>query len=161
MGTSTLRTEENVDVFMDVVEKIVEDPNSIWFEEGTYQGGTTREVESINIYNEEDNRIAIFKRSIGEFITFCEPTPDELENLKATDNFGGQLGWFSSQAKNLPPQQNFESEFTPVNSFESDVMGMSPITSMDENSSPNQGFTPMNSFENDVLGVTPIDPGQI
>jgi hypothetical protein len=35
---------------MDVVEEIVENPNSIWFEDGTYQGGTDREVESINIY---------------------------------------------------------------------------------------------------------------
>jgi len=35
---------------------------------------------------------------------------------------------------------------------------MSLITSMDENSSPNQGFTPLNSFENDILGVTPVDP---
>jgi hypothetical protein len=49
-GTSTARTEENIDRFMDVVEEIVENPNSIWFEDGTYQGGTDREVESINIY---------------------------------------------------------------------------------------------------------------
>ena len=60
-GTSTARTDENIDGFMDAVEEIVENPNSIWFEEGTYQGGTSREVESINIYNEEENRIAIFK----------------------------------------------------------------------------------------------------
>ena len=35
-STSTLKTEENVDIFMDVVEEIVYDPNTIWFEEGTY-----------------------------------------------------------------------------------------------------------------------------
>jgi hypothetical protein len=58
----------------------------------------------------------------------------------------------------MPPQQEFESAFTPVNSFESDVMGMTLISSMNENSSPNQRFTPLNSFENDVLGITPIDP---
>lgn len=66
---------------MDVVEKIVENPNSIWFEEGTFQGGTTREVESINIYNEEENRVAIFKKSTGEFITFCQPDEDEINDL--------------------------------------------------------------------------------
>ena len=88
-GTSTARTEENIDRFMDVVEEIVENPNSIWFEDGTYQGGTNREVESINIYNEEENRIAIFKRSTGEFITFCEPNDDEREDLLETGNFGG------------------------------------------------------------------------
>jgi len=37
-------------------------------------------------------------------------------------------------------------------------MGITPISSMDENSSPNQGFTPLNSFESDVLGITPVDP---
>ena len=90
-ATSTLITEENVDVFMDVVERIVEDPNRIWFEEGTYQANTTREVESINIHNEEENRVAIFERLTGQFITFCEPTLEELEDLKATGNFGGQV----------------------------------------------------------------------
>jgi hypothetical protein len=41
-GTSTPKTDENVDIFMDVVEKVVKNPNSIWFEEGTYQVNTTR-----------------------------------------------------------------------------------------------------------------------
>ena len=40
----------------------------IRFEDGRYEGGTTREVESINIYNEEANRVAIFNRSTGEFV---------------------------------------------------------------------------------------------
>ena len=88
-GTSTARTEENIDRFMDVVEEIVENPNSIWFEDGTYQGGTNRQVESINIYNQEENRIVIFKRSTGEFMTFCEPNDDEREDLLETGNFGG------------------------------------------------------------------------
>ena len=157
-STSTLKTEENVDIFMDTVEEIVYNPNSLWFEEGTYQGGTDREVESINIYNEKHNRIAVFLRSTGEFITFCEPTLDELEDLSQTANFGGQDNWFSSKPKNMPPQQELVSDFTSVNSFESDVMGITPISSMDENSSPNQGFTPLNSFESDVLGITPVDP---
>lgn len=39
-STSTLVTEKNINIFMDIVEKIVYDPNSIWFKEGTYQGGT-------------------------------------------------------------------------------------------------------------------------
>ena len=84
-STSTLKTEENVDIFMNAVEEIVYDPNSLWFEtnslwfeKGTYQGGTDREVESINIYNEKHNRIAVFLRSTGEFRTFCEPTLNQL-----------------------------------------------------------------------------------
>jgi hypothetical protein len=89
-GTSTPKTEENVDIFMDVVESVVKDPNSIWIEEGTYQGNTTREVESINIYNEEKNRVGVFMRSTGEFITFCQPDEDEINDLMKTGNFGGQ-----------------------------------------------------------------------
>jgi hypothetical protein len=114
---------------MDVLEKIVYDPNSRWFEEGSYQGGTSREVESINIYNKKHNRIAVFVRSTGEFLTFCEPTLDQLEDLKQTGNFLGQDqdNWFSSKPKNIIPQQKFVSDFTPVNSFEKDVMGISPI----------------------------------
>ena len=37
-------------------------------------------------------------------------------------------------------------------------MGITPISSIDENASSNQGFTPLNSFESDVLGITPVDP---
>jgi hypothetical protein len=33
---------------------------------------------------------------------------------------------------------------------------MTPISSIDENSSPNQRFTLLNSFENNVLGITLI-----
>ena len=91
-GTFTPKTEENVDVFMDVIEEVVEDQNqnSLWFEKGTYQGNTTRELESINVYNDEYNRIAIFNRLTGEFVTFCEPNKIEYEDLMETGNFGGQ-----------------------------------------------------------------------
>ena len=126
-ATSTLKTEEKVDAFMDAVEEIVYDPNNLWFEEGTYQAGTDRETESINIYNEKHNRIAVFLRSTGEFPTFCEPTPDELVDLSQTANFGGQDNWFSGTPKNMPPQQEFVSNFTPVNSFENDVLGITPV----------------------------------
>jgi hypothetical protein len=125
-GTSTLRTEKNVDVFTDMVEEIVENSNSIWFEGGTYQRGTTREVESINIYNEEKNRVAVFKRSTGEFMTFCQPEEDEINDLMQTENFGGQTVWFSGQAKNLAPNQS-SNGITPTNSFESDVLGVTLV----------------------------------
>ena len=71
-------------------------------------------------------------------------------------NFGGQLGWFSDQGKNLPTQVNSQrnvvNEMTPVDSFESNVMGMTPapeFSPVDE--VPNPGFTPLNSFES-ILG---------
>jgi hypothetical protein len=37
-------------------------------------------------------------------------------------------------------------------------MGITPISPMDENSSP--GFTPTSSFESDIMGITPIDNSQ-
>ena len=97
-------------------------------------------------------------------MTFCEPNDDEREDLLETGNFGGQFGWFSGQAKNLPPkvkaEQNVADEITPIDSFESHVMGITPapaseFSSVDEGQNP--GFTPLNSFESDVMGITPLD----
>lgn len=47
-----------------------------------------------------------------------------------------------------------------MDTFESDVIGITPISPMDENSSPNTDFTSMSSFESDVMGITPIDNSQ-
>ena len=95
----------------------------------------------------------MFKKSTGKFVTTCQLDQNEHDELLETGNFGGGKGWFSGQVKNLPPQQ------TAVNTFESDVMGITPISPMDENSSP--GFTPTSSFESDVTGITPIDNSQL
>ena len=135
--------------------------NIRWFEDGIYQGGTDREFKAIHIYDLDKRVIAVFKKSTGKFVTTCQLTEKEDAELKATGNFGGGKGWFSGQVKNLPPQQNVESDLTPVDTFESDVMGMTPISPMDENLSPNPGFTPMSSFESDVIGITPIDNSQV
>lgn len=81
-----------------------------------------------------------------------------------TGNFGGQIGWFSGQGKNLPPkvksEQNVADEITPIDIFESHVMGITPapgyeFSSVDEGQNP--GFTPLNTFESDVMGITPLD----
>ena len=96
----------------------------------------------------------MFKKSTGKFVTTCQLDRDEHNELLETHNFGGGKGWFSGQVKNLPPQQ------TLVDTFESDIMGITPISPMDENSSPNPDFTPMSSFESDVIAITPIDNSQ-
>ena len=152
-GTKTEKTDDNA---LKMMRSIVDMPNRDnvrWFEDGTYQGGTDREFEAIHIYDLDKKVIAVFKKSTGKFVTTCELTAKEDAELKATGNFGGGKGWFSGQVKNLPPQQ------TAVNTFESDVMGITPISPMDENSSP--GFTPTSSFESDVMGITPIDNSQL
>ena len=84
--TVTKKTDQNVEIFLDVVEKIAENPETQWVLDGTYQAGTDREIDSINLYTEEKNRVIIFRRSTGEFVTFCEPTKDELEDLKTITN---------------------------------------------------------------------------
>ena len=153
--TKTEKTDDNA---LKMMRSIVDMPNRDnvkWIEDGTYQGGTDREFEAIYIYDLDKKVIAVFKKSTGKFVTTCQLDRDEHDELLATGNFGGGKGWFSGQVKNLPPQQ------TAVNTFESDVTGITPISPMDENSSPNPGFTPTSSFENDVMSITPIDNSQL
>ena len=92
-----------------------------WFVNGTYQSGTDRQFEAIHIYDPSNQIIIVFEKSTRKFVTTCQLTPDEAIELRATGNFGGGENWFSKQAKNLPPLQNFES----------DIMGMTPISPMD------------------------------
>ena len=94
----------------------------------------------------------MFKKSTGKFVTTCQLNRDEHNELLKTGIFGGGKGWFSGQVRNLPPQQ------TAVNTFESDVTEMTPISPMNENSSPD--FTPTSNFENDVMGIIPINKSQ-
>lgn len=52
--TVTLRTEENIERFMDGIEDIIYNPNTTWIDENaTFQGGTEREVKAIHAYNED------------------------------------------------------------------------------------------------------------
>ena len=151
-GTKIEKSNHNT---LKMMRSIVDMPNRDnvqWFEDGTYQSGTDREFEAIHIYDLDKKVIAVFKKSTGKFVTTCQLDRDEHDELLETGNFGGGKGWFSGQVKNLPPQQ------TAVNTFESDVRGITPINPMNENSSP--GFTPTSSFESDVMGITPIDKSQ-
>lgn len=148
-GTKTDKTDENVLKMMQSIVDMLNRDNVKWFEDGTYQGGTDREFEAIQIYDVKNRVIAVFNKSTGKFVTTCQLTDDEDTELKKTGNFGSGKGRFSGQVKNLPPQQ------TAVKTFESDVTGITPISPMDENSSP--GFTPTNSFESDVMDITLID----
>ena len=152
-GTKTEKSDDNALKMMRSIVDIPNRDNVQWFEDGTYQSGTDREFEAIHIYDLDKKVIAVFKKSTGKFVTTCQLDRDEHNELLKTGNFGGGKGWFSGQVKNFPPQQ------TAVNTFESDVMEMTPISPMDENSSP--GFTTTSSFESDVMGITPIDNSQL
>lgn len=150
-GTKTEKTDDNALKMMQSIVNMPNRDNVRWFENGTYQGNTSREFEAFHIYDLDEQVIAVFKKSTGKFVTTCQLDRDEHNELLKTGNFGGGKGWVSGQVKNLPPEQR------SVNTFERDVIGITPVSPMDENSSPNSGFTPMSSFESDIMGITPVD----
>lgn len=155
-GTKTEKTDDNALKIMRSIVGMPNRENVEWFEDRKYQGGSIRKFDAVSIYDLDKRVIAIFRKDTGNFVTTCQLTEKENAELKATGNFGGDKEWYSGQVKNLPLEQ-----ITPVNTFESEVMKMTSMTSMDENSSLNQGFTPINSFENDVMGITLIDNSQV
>ena len=134
---STHRTKENVDKFMDKIQEVNWNWTSLWFY-GTYQRRTKRKIPFINIYNERRNRIAIYNKITREFITFCEPTVNEVKNLKISLNFGGQNDQNIIDPKNVIPQCSIIKLTNYINE--------------------NQGFTLIHSFESDVLRITSVDP---
>jgi len=93
-------------------------PKVEWFDHGTYQGGTNRGFDAVHIYDLDNQIIAIFRKDRGRFVTSCQLDRDEHIELLETGNFGGEIVW--GQVKNLPP-------VTPKNSFENDVMGITPV----------------------------------
>lgn len=151
-STKTPKTDDNTLKMMKLIVDMPNRENIIWFENGTYQGGTDRGFDSIHIYDADKQIIAVFKKSNGKFVTTCQLDGPEHEKLLKTGNFGGVGGLSSGQVKNLPPQQ------TTVNTLENDVTKMIPIHPINENSSP--GFTSASSFEDDVMSITPINKTQ-
>ena len=90
------------------------------------------------IYDLDTHIIAVFKRSNGYFVTTCQLTSGEHAELLKTGNFGGENQTVPGKAKNLPPRE----------------------IQVTETDSKDNGFTPLNSFENDILGISPIDQSQ-
>ena len=74
------------------------------------------------------------------FLTTCTLTDRESDHLESTN------GNFVTDK--ILEQQNWLSE----------DIGVTPISPMDENSSP--GFTARSSFKSDVMGITPRDNSQ-
>lgn len=148
----TAKTDENT---LKLIQSLVEMPNRNnvqWFENGIYKGGRDSGFKSIFIYDLDQQVIAVYKKETGEFFTTCQLTPKEHDLLLETGNFCSSKAWVEAQVDNFPSQQ------TPANTFESDVMQVNPITLTNENSCT--GSTPTNSFENDIMGITPIDKSQ-
>lgn len=128
-GTKTEKSDDTALAMMESIADMPYRPNAIWFdqEDVTYQGGTDREFPAVHIFDDDTKVVAVFNKQTGNFVTTCQLTDPEHEELKATHNFGGGEGWFSGKVNNLPPK----------------------------------GITPINNFENDVMGITPVDDSQI
>lgn len=128
-GTKTEKIDDTALAMMQSIEDMPHRPKAIWFdqEDVTYQGGTDSEFPAVYIFDDDTKVIAVFNKQTGNFVTTCQLTEKQEAELKATHNFGGGEGWFRGKVNNLPPK----------------------------------GITPINSFENDVMGITPVDDSQI
>jgi hypothetical protein len=149
INNKTPKTEANAIALRDSLLDMPNRENIVWYTDGQYQGGTDRGCDSVNLFDPDTNVIAVYeKKPDGSnlFLTTCTLTDIEIDHLKSTN------GNFVTEK--VLEQQNW------VSTFESDGMGITPISPMDENSSPNPGFTATNSFESDVMGITPIDTSQ-
>jgi hypothetical protein len=154
------RTEENTLPMMKSLVDIPNRPNVLRYENGTYQAGTEREFDAVLIYDQEKRIIAVYEKLTGNFVTTCELNQDEDMELKATGNFAALKNGPGGEFTNLTPNLYFRSDMTPVNTFESDVMKMTPMSPMGEYLSAGPGFTSLSSFESDVMGITPRDSSE-
>lgn len=83
----TLRTEENIDIFMDSITEMPNRKNIQWFDNAMYQGGTERGYPAVHIYDKDKRVITVFKKSTGRFANTCRLTFKEEMNLLKTRNF--------------------------------------------------------------------------
>jgi hypothetical protein len=146
----TPKTESNALALRDSLLEMPNKEDIIWYTDGQYQGGTERGCASVNLYDPETGVIAVYaKQSDGSnlFLTTCTLTDKEIDHLESTN------GNFVTQ-KILEQQNWVKNDIIFVNPmYENNLMDKNKP--MDANSSP--GFTSINSFESDVMGITPID----
>jgi len=140
----TPKTEANALALRDSLLEMPNREEIIWYTDGQYQGGTERGCDTVNLYDPETGVIAVYQQQpdgSNLFLTTCTLTDKEIDHLESTN------GNFVTQE--ILEQQNW---------VKNDITFVNPIyenNPMDANSSP--GFTSINSFESDVMGITPID----
>lgn len=123
-GTKTEKSDDNALAMMKSIEDMPDRPKAIWFDQDdvTYQRGTDREFPAVYILDDDTKVVAVFNKETGNFVTTCQLKEKEEIELKETHNFGGGEGWFSGKVNNLPPKN-----ITPINSFENDVLVITPV----------------------------------
>ena len=140
------KTEKNALIMRDSIVDMPNRKNIIWYEEGQYQGGTPRGAAAINLFDPDTKVISVFTEQDDgsySFLTTAELTAMEEQHLIATN------GNFVTE-RVLKEQQSVSTKVITSSSSTIDRNVENP-------SSSNQGFSPSNSFESDVLGFTPID----
>lgn len=160
-STKVERSEQNVEIFRDFIVDIGmdESPRVQWFENGGYQTNTPRGCEAINLYDYEKDLICVYrKRPDGRNIleTVLTPTDAELQHFFASDGHfvsdpvlkdpnwqGPNPNWKGFSESNFPttyktynPSSSGSDGFTPINTFESDVMGITPAQDSDSQNNP-------------------------
>ena len=139
----TPKTESNAIALRDSLVDMPNRKKIVWYTGGQFQGGTARGCDCVNLFDRDTKLIAVYEKQpdgSNLFLTTCTLTDLESDHLDSTN------GNFVTQK--ILEQQNWVSEGTEI----------TPISPMDENSSP--GFSPTSSFESDVMGITPIDNSQ-
>jgi len=80
-----LKTEKNVLALRDSIVQMMNRKNVTWFQDGDYQGGTSRGYKLVNIYDGDTGVIAVFKKqtdgSYSQFSTTCKITTKEENHL--------------------------------------------------------------------------------
>ena len=124
----------------------------IWYRHGGYPKGTERGCNAINLYDPDTNLIAVcVERPDGSysFLTTCKATRLEVEHLTQTNgNFVTEKILEQLYGLDINLQTNFAELAAQKSSTNPQI------------SSPNSDFTPINSFESDVMSITPIDDSQ-
>ena len=81
----TPKTEKNALAMRDSIVNMPKRKKIVWFENGMYQGGTERGYDSVNLFDNETNTIAVFKKPEDgtdiEFSTTTRLTKSEREYL--------------------------------------------------------------------------------
>ena len=166
----TPRSEQNVEIMRDcLVDMGMHEGSKVqWFENGGYQTNTPRGCEAINLYDFENDIIAVYrKREDGRNVleTTVKPTAKERQHFFASN--GHFVTNFNLKDPNWQsPNPNWE-EYGASN-FPSSYQNYNPsslsnpTSSLEGNSSSsaNDGFTPINTFESDVMGITPTENPQ-
>ena len=85
----TPKTGANALALRDSIVNMPNRKNTIWFDNGMYQGGTMRGYDSVNLYDPDTDVIAVFrKRSNGQyslFATTCKLTDMERDFFLSSD----------------------------------------------------------------------------